>query len=363
MAPERSPTPRRWSFPIGRVAGIEIRVHASFFLLVGLFVAVGLAPEGPGVVSALVWLVLVFAAVVFHELAHCFVGRRRGAVVHEIDLLPIGGVSRLERLPEGPADEFATAIAGPLSSVLLGLTAGAVAVMVQEPLTPIDLTSGALLPRFAFVNLLLAAFNMLPAFPLDGGRVLRALLERRYDLERATRIAATTGRWFAGALVVAGLFLDVWLVLIGVFIYMGANAEERSTLVHLRLGGHRVRDVMVRSPALVEASTPVSELRRLARQDTQRAYPVVCGERVVGLVDVGKIAFASDRDTAGDVAIREGALLAPDDDLEGSLVALQVSPIGVATVVDRDRVIGLLRAEDVQHLVFDPAPGSSGDDA
>jgi stage IV sporulation protein FB len=230
MADEPRAAGRRWWFPIGRIVGIEIRVHATFFVLVALLVAAGLAPRGPGVLSALTWLVLIFASVVIHELAHSLVGRRRGAIVREIDLLPIGGMSRLERLPETPSDEFAMAIAGPASSAALGLGAAAIALATSAPLWPVDLVGGPLLPRFAAVNLLLAAFNMLPAFPLDGGRVFRALLERRYDLARATRIAATTGRWFAFALIAVGMVANLWLAVIGVFVYVGAAGEERATL-------------------------------------------------------------------------------------------------------------------------------------
>jgi Zn-dependent protease len=356
MADARAAAPRRWSFPIARIAGIEIRVHVTFFVLVALFVVAGTAPKGPGVVSALGWLVLIFASVVFHELAHCLVGRRHGAVVHEIDLLPIGGVSRLEHLPETPSDELAMAIAGPLASAALGIAAGCAAILVSQHLTPIDLVRGPILPRLAFVNLLLAAFNMLPAFPLDGGRVLRALLERRYDLERATRIAATTGRAFAVALVVVGVFVDFWLLLIGVFVYFGADVEERATLIHLRLTGRRVSDAMVLDPTVIDAATPLPDLRQLVRRVPQRAFPVVVDGRLVGLVDVASITFASDRARAGDVALTDVEVLAPNADLEASLPALEGSRVGANAVVHGERVVGLLRVEDVDRITRDRFP-------
>ena len=244
---------QRWSFPIGHITGIQIRVHATFFLLVALFAAAGTAPEGPGVVASLVWLVAIFSCVVFHELAHCLVGRRHGLVVHEIDLLPIGGVSRLETFPETPRDEFSLAIAGPAASAALSLAAAALAVGLSQSLYPVDLVTGEFLPRLAWLNLLLAAFNMIPAFPLDGGRVFRSLLEHRYDLARATRIAGTTGRWFAFLLIAIGMIWNLWFAIIGVFIYLGASTEETATLVHLRLAGRRVRDVMLVSPTTIDA--------------------------------------------------------------------------------------------------------------
>jgi Zn-dependent protease len=255
------------------VAGIEVRVHASFLILVVLFAA--MAPE-PGIVSALEsvgWLLLVFACVVVHELSHCFVARRRGARVDEILLFPLGGVSKLRNLPESPADELAIAIVGPLTSVGLGLLAGCGALLLGQALVPVDLLSGWLLVRLAWLNVILGVFNLLPAFPLDGGRVLRAVLERDRSLEAATRAATRVGHAFAWALMVAGFLFDVWLLLIGLFVYFGASAEEAATIVHARLRGHTVRDAMepidtaaAHGPALpstaataVEADAPLDD--------------------------------------------------------------------------------------------------------
>jgi Zn-dependent protease len=236
--------PHQWSAPVARVAGIEVRVHATFLILVVLFAA--MAPE-PGAASALRnigWLLLVFACVVVHELSHCFVARRRGAQVDEIVLFPLGGVSKLRNLPESPGDELAIAIVGPLTSIGLGLLAGWGALLLGQSLVPVDLLSGWLLVRLAWLNLILGVFNLLPAFPLDGGRVLRALLERDRSLEAATRAATRVGHAFAWALMIAGLLFDVWLLLIGLFVYFGASAEEAATIVHARLRGHHVREVM-----------------------------------------------------------------------------------------------------------------------
>ncbi len=350
---------RRWSFPVARIAGIQIRVHATFFLLVALFVLAGIAPEGPGVVNSLLWLVTIFACVVFHELAHCLVGRRHGLVVHEIDLLPIGGVSRLETFPETPRDEFALAIAGPAASVALGLAAAAAAVAASVSLYPVDLVGGPFLARLAWLNLLLAAFNMIPAFPLDGGRVFRSLLELRFDLERSTRIAGTTGRWFAFVLVVVGMLTNLWLAIIGVFIYFGASAEETATLAHLHLAGHRVRDAMLVLPTTIDASVSAGELRQLVRRNGQGIFPVVSMGRYVGVVDVVSIERAPDAARAGDLADRSAVTLAPDDDLEDDVAALARTPGHAVPVVDGGQVVGLLRLDEVRRLVAGSGPGGS----
>ena len=282
------------------MSGIEIRVHWTFFFLVALFVLAGTQPGTRGVPGLLAWLVLIFGCVVVHELAHCVVGRARGAVVHEIVLLPIGGVSKLEHLPENPSDELAMAIAGPAASVALAVLAGLVAWLLRVPLLPIDFVGGSFLAGLFWFNLIVAGFNLLPAFPLDGGRVLRAILERTHDLERATRLAARIGRGVAVALVVVGVFVDWWLAIIGVFVYFGAAAEEAATTIHLRLLGWRVADAMVVDPAtaraLVEHGSPVVAAADALEDDIplvvhapSHALAVSDGGRIVGVLRLEEI--------------------------------------------------------------------------
>ena len=197
-------------------------------------------------------------------------------------LLPIGGVSKLEHLPETPSDELAMAIAGPAASMGLAVLAGAAALLAHDALLPIELFGGSLLVGLFWFNLIIAAFNLLPAFPLDGGRVFRALLERRYDLERATRLAARIGRGVAVVLIVSGVLFDLWLAIIGVFVYFGASAEEVATIVHVRLGGQRVSDAMLLDPVTVLPTASADELRALLRRSAQRAFPVVGAVRLRG---------------------------------------------------------------------------------
>ena len=219
------------------------------------------------------WLVVIFGCVLLHELAHCVVGRRRGAVVHEIELLPIGGVSKLEHLPEAPGDEFAMAIAGPVASVLIAVAAAMVALLTFVPLLPFTLYDGPLVARTFWFNLVIAGFNLLPAFPLDGGRVFRSLLERRRDLLAATRIAVRVGHAVAAALVVVGLFFNLWFVIIGVFVYLGASTEEAATVVHVGLRNRRVDQLMLLDPIIVTADTTVDQLQALVRRTDAARVP------------------------------------------------------------------------------------------
>jgi Zn-dependent protease len=216
------------SLPIGRIAGIPIRLHWTFVLLIGFVVLADWSAGGAVVMAGLVWIGALFSFVVAHEISHCLVARRRGATVEGILLLPIGGLSQLTRMPEAPDDELAVAIVGPLTSLGIGVTVMAAGFMAGSRLWPPTLFAGDWWARLAWLNLLLGAFNLLPALPMDGGRVLRAALARRRSKLEATLLAGRVARYLAGAMVVVGLFYDVWLVLIGLFVLLGANAEEQA---------------------------------------------------------------------------------------------------------------------------------------
>ncbi len=351
---------RSLSLPLGRIAGIQIRVHATFALLVVLFAVAFSAPGAGGPLAGLTWLVIIFACVVVHELAHSLVARQRGAVVHEILLLPIGGVSKLENLPETPRDELAIAIVGPLASLAIAGVGAVLATAARVPLLPIDLLAGSLVSRIVWFNLIIAGFNLLPAFPLDGGRVLRAWLERRLDLETATRHAARIGRSLAVTLAVVGLFVDIWLTLIGVFVFFGASAEEAATIVHARIGRLRVRDAMLLDPVVLDARARADDLVSLLRRTPQRAFPTAGDSGYEGMVTADAIEAAPPATLVADLTDHDAPSLAPDASLEQEAVPLlQPSPHGALAVLDAGRVVGLLRMEDVVHEVERRAPPGS----
>jgi Zn-dependent protease len=360
VGPRRRPVTHRLSVSIGHVLGIDIRVHATFLLLVALF---ALAYSGSGVLgvaAGLAWLVVIFACVVIHELAHSLEARRRGGVVHEIVLLPIGGVSKLERLPESPSDEFAIAIVGPLASIAIAVVAALGAVAAGQSLLPINLFDGAILPRIAWFNLLVGGFNLLPAFPLDGGRVFRALLERHRDLETATRQSARVGRVLAVLLIVVGLLLNFWLALIGLFVYFGASAEEAATIVHLRLKGLRVADAMLLDPIVVHEDDTAGSLGDLRRHTAQTVFPVTVAAGSPSVVSADAVAAAPAETKIRDLMGRHVAV-PPTASLEkDALPLLQQSPLSALVVVRRGSVVGLLRMEDVDAALAAHAAGHGG---
>lgn len=346
---------RRGGLVVARIAGIDVRVHPTFWILVALAAAGGLGPPGP----TLVWLGLLFASVTAHELAHSVVALRRNIPVAGIVLLPIGGVSEMQRLPDRPRDELAVAAAGPALSVVLGAGLLGLAMATGTGAWPFGVATGPILRRLAWTNLVLAGFNLLPAFPLDGGRVLRAWLAGRIGLEAATRRAAALGRRLAVVLGVVGVLWSPWLVFIAVFIYLGARAEELATLVHTRLGGLHVRDLTVRAPLAIDISTPADELARIRHAMTDRRVPVVSGRRYVGMVDLGHLPPAGTGLQVLDLTDTAAPALGMEEDLEKAFARLGPADGRIVPVVDaRGELVGVVVADDVAHLL--ERPGSGG---
>jgi Zn-dependent protease/CBS domain-containing protein len=242
-----------WSVRIGSIAGTAIRIHFTFLLfLAWIFIANYASGGAEAAWSGLVFIVLVFACVTAHEFGHIFTARAFGVPTPDVTLLPIGGVARLARIPEKPSEELLVAIAGPLVNVAIAIVLVVVAGadMSQRHLAAIESSQVSMLDRLASVNLFLALFNMIPAFPMDGGRVLRALLALRLGHVRATEIAARVGQLAAFALGFIGLFHNPLLIFIAIFVYLAAASE--SQLVTIRAMS---RDVPVNAAMMTQFAT------------------------------------------------------------------------------------------------------------
>jgi Zn-dependent protease len=226
-SPSQPPAPSkaRHALTVGRIAGIPLELHWSFFALLALVVLAQLSGGAAAVGAGLAWIGILFASVVVHEVAHCVVARRRGVQVLGILLLPIGGMSRMGSLPGDPAGEAAVAAAGPAASFAIGAVAIVAGALLGSHVFPPTLVVGSWWARVGWLNVFLGAFNLLPGFPMDGGRLLRAALARRRTPLAATRIAVRVAYVVAVGLVVTGIVWDLWLVVIGVFVYLGATAE------------------------------------------------------------------------------------------------------------------------------------------
>ena len=237
-----------WSLNIGSVAGTTVRIHVTFLLFLAWIFGVQYISGGPQAAwSSLLFIVLLFLCVLLHEFGHIFTARAFGVRTPDVILLPIGGVARLERIPEKPSEEFLIAIAGPAVNVviasLLVLLAGAN--LSADHLAALESADVSMIDRLAAVNLFLAVFNLIPAFPMDGGRVLRALLASRLGYVRATEIAATIGQWVAFALGFLGLFGNPLLIFIAIFVYLAAASEAHLVAIRAMSRGIPVTAAMM----------------------------------------------------------------------------------------------------------------------
>ena len=288
---------------VGRLAGIPIGIHPLWILIVALITwslgAVyypdqvdGISPGASyalGFASAL----LLFASILMHELGHAIVARRHGVEIEEIDLWLLGGVAKLSGAPRHATDELRYAIAGP------AVTAGVIALFAIAAAISTDAPEGlrAVIEYQLAVNILILLFNLLPAFPLDGGRVLRALLwQRSGDLARATGTAAMIGRGFGYGLIgvgllgaIVGLPTGLWFALIGFFLILAARAEETHQRVKSALGGEEARELMAFPAVTISADATVDEAVRQFAHHRYRAFPVVDGERVSGVVTLDRV--------------------------------------------------------------------------
>lgn len=266
----------RWSWKLGELAGIELRVHATFLLLPA-WVGLGqiLAGHGSdGVLTEVGFVLALFACVVLHELGHAMAARRYGIGTQDITLLPIGGVARLDSIPTRPTQEIAVALAGPAVNVAIA-AAGFVWLSLAGP--------EAWLQRLVIANISLVLFNLIPAFPMDGGRVLRALLAMRMDRARATGIAARIAQGLAGVAGVVGLFGNPTLLVLAVFVWMQADSEIRQVRLEAAEAAltRPMRVVTVRALA---ADATLGDGVRLLLTGPEQEFPVVQRGEVKGFV-------------------------------------------------------------------------------
>ena len=276
----------RWSFRIGRIAGIPVQCHVTFLLLV-VWIAVsrGLFTGRPGqALAAVALLLLVFLCVVLHELGHALAARRYGVRTRDITLLPIGGIARLERMPDKPSQELVVAVAGPAVNVVIAVALGLVLHSLQRPFVDL-LMRGSLLESLLAVNVWMILFNMIPAFPMDGGRVLRSLLAMRLPFERATRIASGVGQFVALVFGAVGLFSsNVMLMFIALFVFLAAGEERALVQTRASIQGLPVRDGMLTEFRWLEVSDPLGLAVRYLMAGSQTEFPIVEHQRPVGVL-------------------------------------------------------------------------------
>lgn len=277
-----------WSISLGTIAGTRVRIHITFLLFL---VWLGAAYWAKGGVTAaangLAFILLLFLCVVLHEFGHILMARRYGVRTPDVTLFPIGGVARMERIPEKPGQELTMALAGPLVNLVI---ASALFLALGDEVfsrgLALDEQGANLLPRLAVANLILALFNLLPAFPMDGGRALRALLAYRLGRVRATRLAASIGQMLAFGFGLLGLISgNPILVFIALFVYLGAAAESVDTQMQHIAEGLLVSDAMVTQLATLSAESRIEDAVQILIRTTQQEIPIVDeAGRLLGLL-------------------------------------------------------------------------------
>lgn len=350
----------RWSWKLGRLAGINVYMHATFLLLILFVLFIDFSKGGTALTAAIGvgFVLIVFAFVVLHELGHALTARRYGVQTRDIILLPIGGVARLERMPEKPREELAVAIAGPLVNVALALILLAIllAIGVTPHLADFRGMSSGFIEDLMIVNVWLVAFNLLPAFPMDGGRVLRALLATRMNYARATKTAARVGQGMAVIFGIVGLFTDPFLVFIAIFVWMGADAESSAAVIgHSSVGAIAVGQVMLTDFRTLGPDDTLQTAVDYALGGWQQDFPVVWGDRVLGFLsheDLTRMLAQNGAATRVREAMRRDFPMADiHDRLDRALALLQACRTKSIPVQNNGRLAGILSAARVSQLL------------
>jgi Zn-dependent protease/predicted transcriptional regulator len=265
------------SLVLGTIAGTKVRLHWTFLVFLVWIGSAFLVGGGPGAaLSGLTLVIAVFACVVAHEFGHIAMARRFGYSSPDVTLLPIGGIARFQAIPEQPGQELAVALAGPaVNLVIAGLLIGVFGVELSSPNLTAGLSPKDILPALAAINLVLALFNLLPAFPMDGGRAFRAILSLFLERSRATRIAAHVGQALAIGFGLFGILTGhVLLILIALFVYFAASAESQAAQLRRAAERLRVEDAMVTELLPLSASDTLEDAARLLLRTDQREFPV-----------------------------------------------------------------------------------------
>ena len=338
----------KWSWKIGTFAGIPVYLHATFLLLLG-WIALSHWMQSQSLFTTLTGVAFtsaLFVSVVLHEYGHALTARRFGIATKDITLLPIGGVARLERIPEKPNQELWVALAGPAVNVVLAALLGAYLLLTGhfEPVRQMDLTHGIFLERLLFANLFLVGFNLIPAFPMDGGRVLRALLAKRMDYARATRAAASIGQGLAFVLGFLGLFTNPFLVFIALFVWIGAAQEAALVETKSALEAVFVRDAMISDFRSLSPTDELSAAVKLVLSGWQQDFPVVEQGRVVGMV--ATLANGEVHSIVDETMRRDFPVASPKEPLQSVFTRLHEAEATTVAIVESGKLVGVITLEN-----------------
>ena len=353
---------------VGSIAGIGVYLHWSLLLMLGWIAFIGFQSDTSQGLYQLLFISLVFVIILLHELGHCLMARRFGIGTHDITLLPVGGLARLERMPDDPKQELLVAVAGPAVNVVLAIffyvllrAQGQIFEIVERGQEYTELASvlsdGTVLGRLVTVNVMLVLFNMLPAFPMDGGRVLRAALASRMDHARATRIAATVGQIMAVIFFWWGLNGgNPFLFVIAFVVFFGAEGEARFSETKMLLSGFRVRNAMITHFQTLSENDPLSVAVEHILAGFQQDFPVTRMGNVVGVVTGNSILKAlgqqGNEALVSEVMERNIITTTPDESLESAFSRIQQCACSTVPVLEDNELVGILTMENVGEFIL-----------
>ena len=349
----------KWSWKIAELAGIGIYVHTTFFILIGWLAlrhwqseqSVAAVIDGVGFILAL------FGCVLLHELGHALAAQRYGIQTRDITLLPIGGVARLERMPDDPKQEFVVALAGPAVNVVIAaaLWAGLSISGAYLPLEEVSVTGGPFLQRLMLVNVILVVFNLLPAFPMDGGRVLRALLATRMDYTTATQAAANVGQAMALLFGFIGLMANPFLLFIALFVWIGAAQEASMVQIKSALGGIPVSGAMLTDYQVLSPHDVLQHAVDMTLSGSQKDFPVVEDGRVIGVLTQADMLAALSQSgphaAIRDVMQTDVQMVDSHEMLESVLARLEECACRTLPVTYNGQLVGIVTMDNVAEFL------------
>jgi Zn-dependent protease len=350
----------KWQWKLGRFAGIDVYVHATFLILIGW---VGYDywskfQDWSRVFIGILFILALFVCVVLHEYGHALTARKYGIKTRDITLYPIGGVARLERLPDRPIEELWVALAGPAVNIVIAGILFLYLVLTNSlsPFTSMSLAGGSFVERLMTVNVFLAVFNLIPAFPMDGGRVLRALLALKLEYVQATQIAATIGQGIALLFGFIGLFTNSFLLFIALFVWIGAGQEASMVQVRHSLGGIPITRAMQTDFQILSPSDTLARVVELILAGSQQDFPVVENGRVVGILDrdtfISALSKNGQNTPVVEVMHRNVPEIDSHDMVETALSRLQESGSKTLPVTHGGRLVGLITSENITEFLM-----------
>lgn len=351
----------KWSWRIATYSGIPVYIHATFLLLIGFVLWVHFE-QGHNLATALggvAFILLLFLCVILHEFGHALTAKRYGIKTRDITLLPIGGVARLERMPDDPRQELWVALAGPAVNVVIAVGLYVVLSLTSGlgDLSRTQLVGGGLLPKLMLVNVWLVVFNMLPAFPMDGGRVLRALLAMRMPYAQATQIAAGLGQGMAFIFGFIGLWIGhPFLIFIALFVYLGAAGEASAAVMRASFENVPVREAMVTHFQALDANSPLQAAVDALLAGYQQDFPVLENGAVVGVLTrqdlVNALAAGGPSQPVANAMRRTCDALDAEQMLDVGFQRIQASECHSLPVLSRGQLVGMITAENIGEFVM-----------